>query len=488
MGVAGLDIRFGTEGWRGVMGEDFTFANVRRVGFALVDYLQKSSLDMRSGPVVIGYDTRFLSSDYAKELAGILSASGLPVLLARKSVITPALSLATVHLKARLGIMVTASHNPPKYNGIKIKSPYGGPADEGTITGIEACLHCLPQGSPGWLPSEPSPGEIRHFDPDSIYLSAVRAQVNGEVNYPQGLKIIVDTMHGAGRGYLDRLLEEKGAQVIGVRREIDPGFGGTSPEPTEANLQPLKEAVKRYGADLGLATDGDGDRLGVVDNTGAYVDAHRVFLLLLTHLYENRMQRGSVVKTLSTSSLVDKAAESFGLQVREMPVGFKHIAAWCQREAVILGGEESGGYGFPQHLLDRDGVLAGLLLVEYIVQSGRSLGALLEELAKRFGPSVYQRVDLPVPPNIAQGWPNPPCRLGQRAITDVATLDGLKLKLGNDGWILFRASGTEPLLRVYAEAPSKAVLEETMEAGLQWINSADRGTSASLLWKGYGGE
>ncbi|NMB24280.1 MAG: phosphoglucomutase/phosphomannomutase family protein [Firmicutes bacterium] len=474
-----MGITFGTEGWRGIMGQDFDMANVRLVGRAVVAYLQGLPPDKKTRPVVIGYDTRSLSQDYARELACVISAGGIPVLLSNKAVITPALSLATVQLNAGLGLMITASHNPPQYNGIKFKGPYGGPIDEDTIAGIEACLRGM-AGSPSM---DVSPGGILHGDFDALYLPAVGKLFKDLVIHPSNLKVVVDTMHGVGRGYFDRLLEEKGVEVIRVREEVIPDFGGICPEPVEAHLGPLKAAVISHQADLGVATDGDGDRIGIVDNTGAYVDAHRVFLLLLTHLYENRGQRGSVIKTFSTSFLVEMAAESFGLKVRETPIGFKHIAPWCLKETVVLGGEESGGYGFPWHLPDRDGVLAGLLLVEYIVQSGKTLNALVEESVKRFGPSVYRRVDLLLSTDAdengkVRGLPAVvPSALGRRVVTGVATLDGLKLKLGEEGWMLFRISGTEPLLRVYAEAISELVLDEIMTAGIKWVNESGYGST-----------
>lgn len=468
----GLAITFGTEGWRSIIGKDFNLANIRLLGGAVAEYLRGLPSSGKVRPVVIGYDTRSFSQAYARELGLVINAGGIPVLLGDKPVITPVLSLATAKLGARLGLMITASHNPPQYNGVKLKASYGGPVDESIIKGIEARLE-----EAAGTPTADAPfGQCFEHNLDELYLPAIREMFGDLATYPAKLKVVVDTMHGAGGGYLDRLLEEKGAEVIKIRGEAIPDFGGICPEPIEAHLGPLKAAVARHHADLGLATDGDGDRIGVVDNTGAYVDAHRVFLLLLTHLYEYRGQRGSVIKTFSTSSLVEMAAQNLGLKVRETPIGFKHIAAWCLRETVVLGGEESGGYGFPWHLPDRDGVLAGLLLAEYIARSGKTIHALVEESVKRFGPSVYSRVDVPLwastggVDKIQELLTRVPSTLGRRVVTDVATLDGLKVKLGEEGWVLFRISGTEPLLRIYAEAISRAVLDEIMTAGLEWVN------------------
>ena len=311
---------------------------------------------------------------------------------------------------------------------------------------------------------------IPELDLDWVYLAGIRKQVKGEYFSGSGLTVVVDSMHGAGAGYLEGLLEEQGVKVIGIRSEINPSFGGSSPEPIAANLRPLASAVRKYRADLGLALDGDGDRLGVVDHLGNYVDAHRVFLLLLTHLFRNRKYRGAVVKTFSTSFAVDLAAQSFGLAVRETPIGFKHIAGVCRREPVLMGGEESGGYGFPQHLLDRDGVLAGLLLVEYIAKEKRPLWSILDGLKEQFGSSFYRRLDLPLA-SVPLLDIEPPSRLGNRAVTAVETLDGLKLRLGGEGWVLFRVSGTEPVLRLYAEAETEAAVQEILRDGRRWIAS-----------------
>ena len=461
-----MGIRFGTEGWRGIIGDDFTFANIRRLGQAIAGYLQAIGPNRQPSSVTVGYDTRFLSDQYARELAILLHANGISVCLSDKPVITPVVSLATARLPVRLGVMITASHNPPKYNGVKLKAPDGGPVDQDVINGIEAWL---PARAPSVTGNHRNHRGILSGNLDAIYLVAIRDQLNWPVFAKAGLTVVVDSMHGAGKGYLDRLLEECGIKVIRLRHEARADFGGMNPEPIAANLEPLMEAVRWHRADLGLAIDGDGDRLGVVNHMGEYVNPHQVFLLLLTHMAENRGGREVVVRTFSTSSLIDQAARSYGLDIRETPIGFKHITALCRRESVILGGEESGGYGFPQHLLDRDGVLAGLMLVEYICQRGKPLRSLLGEMVQRFGPSFYQRLDLPLRSSFTLSKLEPPMRLGQRLVSDAQTLDGLKLKLGEDGWILFRVSGTEPLLRIYAEARSKDVLEEILREGNHWI-------------------
>ena len=314
------------------------------------------------------------------------------------------------------------------------------------------------------------PPRIQRLDLDGVYLDGVRKEVKKEHFSGRGLTVVVDSMHGAGAGYLEGLLEAHGVKVIGIRNEINPGFGGSSPEPIAANLKPLGAAVRKCGADLGLALDGDGDRLGVVDHLGNYIDAHQVFLLLLTHLVENRECRGAVVKTFSTSSIIDLAAQRFGLAVRETPIGFKHIAGVCRREPVLMGGEESGGYGFPQHLMDRDGILAGLLLVEFVALERRPLRSILDGLLEQFGSRVYRRLDLSLAflPSLPI---EPPPRLGNRAVTSVETLDGVKLRLDGEDWILFRVSGTEPVLRLYAEAKTEAAVEEILGEGSRWIAS-----------------
>ncbi|HHV93100.1 MAG TPA: phosphoglucomutase/phosphomannomutase family protein [Firmicutes bacterium] len=455
-----MEIHFGTEGWRGIIADDFTFANVRRVGLAAARYLEE--LGAQAG-VVVGYDTRFLSSCFAREIAGIMQAEGVEVYLADKPIVTPALSFAAAALGVDLGIMITASHNPPEYNGIKIKAADGGPVDQDVTSKIQ---ELLPETAPS-VPGKPS--RVSELDLAGIYLDGVRKQVNKrQFTEAADLTVVVDSMYGAGAGYLAGLLAEYGVKVIAIRDETNPGFGGSSPEPIAANLRPLGAAVRKYRADLGLALDGDGDRLGVVDHRGEYVDSHRVFLLLLMHLVKNRGIKGTVVKTFSTSSVIDFAARSLGLAVRETPIGFKHIAAICRREPVLMGGEESGGYGFPRHLLDRDGILAGLLLVEYVAQQGKPLRSILDELAAEFGTMSYRRLDLPLK-SCPQLCVEPPSRLGSRNVTAVETLDGLKLRLGDEGWILFRLSGTESVLRVYAEGKTEEAVREILRDGRQWI-------------------
>ena len=469
-----MDITFGTEGWRGIIGENFTTANVHLIGKAVIKYLHNTHKGLLP-PVVIGYDTRLNSRKSAEDLACMISSGGVPVLLSCKPVITPVLSFAALQHHAGIGLMVTASHNPPQYNGIKFKTASGGPVDGNMISKIRGCL----LESSKTTVKGTFPAAIRELDFDEPYFAAVHKRFREKPTNLcpsfEDMTVVFDAMHGAGAGYLDRLLEGTGAKVVRVREKSKPGFGGTTPEPVDDNLQVLKAAVKQHKADLGLAVDGDGDRLGVVDEKGQFVDPHRVFMFLLTHLYRNRKEEGSIVKTFSVSPLVGKAAAGFGLKVRETPIGFKHIVPWFRRERVLLGGEESGGFGFARHLPDRDSVLAGLLLVEYVQQSNNTLSELHTESEGLYGKSVYRRSDLPLS---GPGYSNrvltaaaaPPC-LGRHKVLQAADLDGLKLSL-EIGWILFRFSGTEPLLRVYAEGETALIVDELMKEGLEWVASS----------------
>lgn len=463
-----MKIHFGTDGWRGIISDDFTFDNVRRVGQAVADYVRahegKWIEKADRLPVVIGYDTRFLSNMYAEELARVVGGNAIPVLVSCKPVATPAISYATRNLPAQLGLMVTASHNPPYYNGIKIKADYGGAATDSITREIESYLR-------EDLPALDSEHRwVGIFEPDELYCKQIRSLINWEAISKAGLTVVVDAMYGAGSGYLDRFLEEAGVNVVRVRTGMNPGFGGINPEPVPPNLKPLVEKVQGTRAHLGLALDGDGDRIGVVDERGRFVDAHRVFVLLLWHLVKNRHLTGAVARTFSTTRMVVEAARDLGLALYETPIGFKHICAHFLQHDVLIGGEESGGFGFKMHVPDRDGILAGLLLVEFVSLSNCSLSELVDEMLARYGPSYYRRVDLPL---ITQRRDklfsvlklHPPSHIAGLPVTRLETLDGVKFWLGDRNWILFRSSGTEPLLRIYVEAETPQLLEEVLETG-----------------------
>jgi alpha-D-glucose phosphate-specific phosphoglucomutase len=451
-------IRFGTDGWRGVIAREFTFANLRVVAQALAGYVRAAG-DAGRG-VVVGYDTRFLSDRFAATVAEVLAANGIPVYLTDQAAPTPAVSFAVKHLGAAGGVIITASHNPPEYNGFKFKGPYGGSALPEMVDRIEAHLETAAAASQSVVtPGSPSGAPLRRFDPRPAYFAQLRQLVDFPAIRLAGTKLLVDPMHGAGRGYLKALLAEAGIPVTEIRGELNPLFGGVNPEPIAANLGALRQAVQQTGATLGAATDGDADRVGAVDERGDFVDSHRIFALLLEHLAARRHWTGSVVKTFSTTRMIDQLAAAYGLALHEMPIGFKYICERMLAEDVLIGGEESGGIGIKNHLPERDGLLCSLLLAEIVAVTGTSLSELVEDLMRRLGRHEYGRADLHLRPGQKEALlrrlnARPPVELAGQPVVERQDRDGLKFILADGGWLLFRPSGTEPLLRTYAEAPS----------------------------------
>lgn len=469
-------IRFGTDGWRAVIAEDFTFENVRRVAQAYADHLKHHGGGATE--VVVGYDTRFLSGRFAHEAARVLAANGLRALVTSTHAPTPAVSWAIRAHGAAGGLMVTASHNPPEYNGVKIKADYAGSALPDVTRAVEAQLDA--NAAAGRRPhlidfnAAVAGGGIRLFDPRPSYLEQIRSLVDLERiaahARKHGLKVVVDAMHGAGRGYLAEMLAPTGAEVREIRADLNPGFGGINPEPIARNLGPLVEAVRSAGADLGLALDGDADRSGAVDARGNLVDSQRVFALLLRHLVRRRGWSGSVVKTFAVTDMVDKLAARYGLRLHKKPVGFKYVCELALREDVLIGGEESGGLGIRNHIPERDGILIDLLLVEVVATEGKPLHAVVDDLLAEVGPHHYHRADLHLPPARREALLErlreaPPAAFAGIPVTEVDTLDGFKFRLGERGWILFRASGTEPVVRVYVEMDAPEAVEAVLAEG-----------------------
>lgn len=463
-----MPIRLGTEGWRGVIGEDFTLPRARAFARGVARWLWERH--QAAAGVVVGYDTRFLSDQTAREAAGILARAGIPVRLCAHPVPTPVLSFTVRTLGAAAGLMVTASHNPPLYNGIKVKGPHGGPLFGPELTTLETALagHRRLPRTPGWRP-EP-------YDPDPAYLARLSELIALPRLAAAGFRIVVDPMHGAARNYLKRLLSPCGLAVHQIRSSADPRFGGVNPEPIEANLAPLRRAVRAQGAAVGLATDGDGDRLGVVDASGRFVSSQAIYALLLDYLAGERQVRGGVVKTVSTTGMIDRLADHYGLPLYQTPVGFKHISRLFVDGRAVIGGEESGGVGLSPHLPERDGLFAGLLLLELMAVRGKPLPDLLADLERLTGPHHYRRLDVHLPEpearraslalsQLAAAPQALPAALAGRPVGRIDTLDGLKLHLQDGGWLLFRPSGTEPVIRIYAEAPTPAEAAALLEAG-----------------------
>ncbi len=444
-------IRFGTDGWRAVIGEDFTYANLRRVARAHGELLKEKGLKR----VVIGYDWRFSSENFAKEAYRVFKSLGLEVALSDRAVTTPQVSFGVKYLDFDNGVMITASHNPPLYNGYKIKDSFGGSATAQLVKGVEERISGEPEDIPQTELSEEE--TVNLTEP---YVDRLRREINLSLFKEEGLRIVHDAMHGTSAGLLSKVLENTKQEVLQIRSYRDALFGGSAPEPVERNLRLLMDKVRACEAHIGVANDGDGDRLALVDERGRFVNTQLIYVLLLLHLIKNRdLRDGKVVKTVSTSFLVDRICQREGIPLEEVPVGFKNINEVLLREKVIFGGEESGGYGFPHFLPERDGLLSALMILEYMLLSGKRLSQLIEWVFDTYGSAHYRREDFRVDERkkllLKEMIESPPDRLGEFTVDKVITKDGLKLVFGDDSWLLIRASGTEPLIRIYAEAPQE---------------------------------
>ncbi len=453
-----MAVKFGTDGWRGVIARDFTFENLKKVVLAHAEVLKRKGFKK----VFVGYDNRFMSENFAREVATLFYSEGFEVNLALKSVSTPLVSWAVKYKGFDNGVTITASHNPPIYNGYKIKEKFGGAATPGFIAEVESLIGKV---SPERESSDF--GKLAEKDYTGEYIAAVREMVNAEVFSESEIKVVHDPMHGSAAGYLKRALENTKVSVVEIRSYRDPLFGGIAPEPVEKNAAYLKEKVRAEGAFCGIMNDGDGDRVALVDERGNFVNSQLVYAMLLLHLLENKGKRGVVVKTVSTTYLADRIAREFGVEIVETPVGFKHInAVILERDNVIFGGEESGGYGFPEFTPERDGLLSALYLLELFLLKGKTPSEVVEEIFKRFGEAYYGRIDLPVSEEekrkLQELKKNPPSSLGGLKVREVKTIDGLKLIFENDGWVLMRPSGTEPLMRLYCEMPSEGLKDKVL--------------------------
>lgn len=469
-------IKFGTDGWRGVIGDGFTFANVRRVASAIAEYVREEGEPSRG--LVIGYDTRFLSPESALAAAEAVAAAGVSVWLADGPTPTPAISFAVVERRAAGALVVTASHNPYRWNGIKFKAPYGGSAAPAMIRRIEGYLDKLDRSPKPRRRSKP--GRVESADLTGSYLERLKTLVHLERVRASGRRFVVDPMYGAARDCLARLFREAGIPFQEIHGERNPLFPGLNPEPIEPHVEALRDAVTEGGFDAGFATDGDADRIGAVDRDGSFIDSHKIFSILLRHLAEDLRLRGEVVKTFSTTNMVDKLASKYGFPLHTTPIGFKYISELMLERDVLIGGEESGGISVKGHLPERDGILNALYLAEVMADRGKTLGELVDELTAEFGPHFYGRVDLEIEREAAQSFVRRAPRFkGKRIaglkVTGLNGLDGIKMQLGDSAWLLVRASGTENVLRLYAEAPSrelvKAVLEE-VTAGAREIQAS----------------
>ncbi|ACH40956.1 phosphoglucomutase/phosphomannomutase family protein [Citrifermentans bemidjiense Bem] len=462
-----MQIQFGTDGWRGVIADTFTFENLSLVAQATMDYLHEQGVAQKG--LVIGYDRRFLSREFAERVAGIAAANGIATRLSESYAPTPAVSWAVHEGGAGAGIMITASHNPPCYNGFKVKEGFGGSARPSTTKVLEQMVaRNMAEKRPVQavtLAEGLESGKIAYFDACAPYLAQLARYVDLELIRSSGIKAVVDPMFGAGCGLLPRLLPG----VVEIHGSENPAFGGHPPEPIAEHLGELSQVVADGFFQVGLALDGDADRIGAVDERGKYFSSHRIFTVLLRHLYERKGLRGGVVKTVSTTQMIDRLAEKYGLQIFETPIGFKHICEVMLEHDILMGGEESGGLGVKGHIPERDGILMALLLLEAMAMSGKGLRALLEETMEEIGHFHYRRIDVPISAAAKQQLLE---RLRGDAVDVIAGhrvaatnfSDGFKYILEDGAWLLIRLSGTEPVLRLYSEAREPDLVARLLEA------------------------
>jgi len=482
-------IKFGTDGWRGIIAEDFTFDNVRICAQAVAEYLKKNGPDRRG--IVIGYDTRFASEDFAAAAAEVLAGNEIPVRLCTEPAPTPVISFAVRATDSAGGIIITASHNPGSWNGFKYKSSDGASAPGEIISRIEASIATLTTASsPEGITPEAGVRRldldaalrqelVEYVDPAPAYLSHLGRLVDLEGLSGQKLHVIVDSMYGAGIGYFSSILAHGNIDITEINGERNPSFPGIQPEPIAKNLAGLCRMVTEWRADVGLATDGDADRIGIVDENGQFLNQHQVFALLCLYFLEVRGERGAIVKTLTSTTMLSRLGKIYDVPVYETPVGFKYVAPVMTERNAIIGGEESGGYGFRGHVPERDGILAGLYFLDFMAKTGKTPSELLSYLYSKVGPHHYDRVDFHISAatrekvlgRLNSGAPD---MIGGLTVTGFDTTDGFRFFLGDESWLLIRFSGTEPLVRIYSEADSPERVRELLEQGKKLAGLSSR--------------
>jgi alpha-D-glucose phosphate-specific phosphoglucomutase len=463
-------IKFGTDGWRAIIAEDFTFANARIVANAIARYVIRSE-DARKG-VIIGYDHRFASDTVAAAVADIITASGTPVWLTDKPCPTPAISLLVRQRHAAGGVVITASHNPYRWNGIKYKASYGSSALPSIVVQIEQELDFATHRATPPLP--PRKTLLHTLDPRSPYLDALEKLVDWERLRKANFRFLADPMHGSSTGLLRELFTRNNIHCDEIRGTHDPRFGGAHPEPIEPHVQPLRDAVLAGKYDAGFCADGDGDRIGAIDRDGSFLNPHQLFALLVWHLAGTRNLSGDIAKTFSVTKLIDKIAAKFGRVLHEVPIGFKYICELMLEHNILAGGEESGGFGTSLYLPERDATVSALFLAELMAWHGKTLGQLLAALHSEFGEYHYGRVDLDVQPEqkqkaIALFSDHAFTHILEWPVTRRENMDGIKVYLGDIGWVMVRASGTENLLRVYSETSRRETTNQVLAAVSQII-------------------
>ncbi len=469
------DIKFGTDGWRGVIADDFTFDNVRRVAGAIASYVIKHE-DARRG-VVVGYDTRFASERAARVTAEVLADAGIPVMLANDYTPTPTVSFAVKNLNAAGGVVITSSHNPWSWNGVKFKGKFGGSATPAIMSVIEDEVRAgaMPKGQKA---------AIEEVDLKPAYIEAICRFADLSLITKANFKFAVDSMYGSGRGVLTQIFTARCIQHLAIRQELNPLFPGINPEPIEPHVAMLQETVVKERCHAGLVTDGDADRIGAVAEDGSFVDSHKCFCVLLRWLLERKKWPGEVVRAFNTTRMVDRIAARYGRKLNECPIGFKYIADLMMEREIVIGGEESGGIGYSRFLPERDGLLNSLLLANVMADEGKPLGQLVADLQLEYGAHYYGRRDLHISEDVKQGAiqrarSEQTKHLGPYSVLRKEGLDGVKFFLGAptngngaEPWVLFRASGTEPLLRVYAEAASRELVSKVLSSAEAFVKGS----------------
>lgn len=466
-----MSIKFGTDGWRAIIAEEFTFGNVERVAQATADYWTANPVAGTERKVIVGYDRRFLSDAFGRRTAEVFAGNGFQVVLTPCPTPTPSVSYAVKYQQAIGGVMITASHNPPVFNGFKLKSYFGGSAESSTCQAVEKLLD---QSTVRAMPlADAVKGkQIRIKDVRPAHYAALKRLVDFKLIAKSKLRFAHEALFGVGAGCFEELLAGTTCRVTTLNGQHDVMFGGINPEPVKQNYGRSAAFLKKHPHDICLVTDGDADRVGGMDGRGNYLTTHQLICLLLHHFIVNRQGRGRVVKALTTTSMMDKMCAAYGLELTETSVGFKYIAAEMLKGGVLLGAEESGGIGFPGHIPERDGIAAGLMLLELLATERVSVNKLLANLVKQFGPHHYGRIDTHFPLEKRGALmeflqKNPPARLLRSPLADMKTYDGVKFVAQDTSWLMLRGSGTEPILRIYAEAKSEADAQRLLQAGMR---------------------
>ena len=469
------DIKFGTDGWRGIIADDFTFANVRRVAGAIASYIIKHEDPARG--VIVGYDTRFISDSAARVVAEVVAGAGIPVRLANDYVPTPAVSYNVKKLGAAGGVMVTSSHNPWNWNGVKFKAKFGGSATPAIMKAIEDELAAVT------IPSGRA-AKIEEVDLKPAYIEAVCQFADLAVIRKANFKFAIDSMYGSGRGVLPWIFDKNGIRYVAIRQEVNPLFPGINPEPIIPHVALLQETVVTKKCHAGLATDGDADRIGAVADDGSFVDSHKCFAVLLNWLLVRKKRPGDVVRAFNTTGMIDRIAARHGRKLHEVSIGFKYAADLMMEREILIAGEESGGIGYGRFLPERDGILNALLLANVMAEEGKPLGQLVADLQREYGAHYYGRRDLHISDEMKNGAVRragdpATTRIGPYAVLRKQNRDGVKFYLdapknggGADAWVLFRASGTERLLRVYVEAATPDLVTEILENSERFVRQA----------------